>query len=100
MRSPGSLLHVLYTFNLRPVLRYIASVFGVFVVRIFSHSDCPNVFSSNVGKYEPEKLQMRKIFTQWCNNRKSKTQIGFLLLRQYMEHTVKLAVSGHTPIVG
>ena len=90
MRSPGNLLQVLHTFNLRPVLRYVVSVFGVFVVPIFSHSDCPNVFSSNVGKYEPEKLRMRKPFTQWCNNRKSKTQIVFLLLRQYMEHTVRL----------
>ena len=49
------------------------SVFGVFLVRIFSHldwirRDIPHlsVFSPNVGKYRPEKHQIRILFTQ-CN---------------------------------
>ena len=52
------------------------SIFGVFLVRIFPHSDwirwdtlskfSPNsVFSPNAGKYGPEKLQIRTLFTQW-----------------------------------
>ena len=55
--------------------RYTAwkgSVFGVFLVRIFPHSDWIrgdalylSVFSPNVGKYEPEKLQIRTLFRQW-----------------------------------
>ena len=43
-----------------------------FLVRIFPHSDwiqrdteCFSVFSSNAGKYEPEKLWIQTLFTQW-----------------------------------
>ena len=43
----------------------------VFLVRIFSYLDwirkgteCFSVFSSNTGKYGPEKLQIRTLFTQ------------------------------------
>ena len=48
------------------------SVFGVFLVRIFPHSDWIRrdteyllVFSPNVGKYWQEKLRIRTLFTQW-----------------------------------
>ena len=48
------------------------SVFGVFLVRIFPHldwirRDTPNlsVFCQNSGKYGPEKLGTRPLFTQW-----------------------------------
>ena len=47
------------------------SVFGVCLVRIFPHSDWIRrdtlyffVFSRNAGKYGPEKLQIRTVFTQ------------------------------------
>ena len=47
-------------------------VFGVFLVRIFPHSDwirrdTPylSVFSPNPEKYRPEKLWIRTLFTQW-----------------------------------
>ena len=48
------------------------SVFGVFLVHIFPHSDwirrdTPNlsVFSPNAGKNGPEKPRIRTFFTQW-----------------------------------
>ena len=48
-----------------------ASVFGVFLVRIFPHSDWIgrnteylSVFSPNAGKYRSEKLQIRILFTK------------------------------------
>ena len=48
------------------------SIFGVFLVFIFSHSDqirilhlfSLSVFSPNVEKYGPEKLRIRTLFTQ------------------------------------
>ena len=40
------------------------SVFGVFLARIFPHSD--KIFSLNAGKYGPEKLSIWTLFTQ-CN---------------------------------
>ena len=48
------------------------SVFGVFLVRIFPHSDWIQrgdteylpVFSPNAGKYRPEKLRIRTLFMQ------------------------------------
>ena len=44
------------------------SVFGVFLVRIFPHLDWDtpylSVFSQNAGKYGPEKLLIRTLFTQ------------------------------------
>ena len=47
-------------------------LFGVFLVRIFLHADCIrrdteyfSVFSPNMGKCEPEKLQKRRLFMQW-----------------------------------
>ena len=47
------------------------SVFGVFLVRIFPHSDRiqrdtpnPSVFSSNTRKYGPQKLRIQTLFTQ------------------------------------
>ena len=47
------------------------SVFGVFVVHIFPHSDWIwrgtsylSVFSTNAGQYGPGKLRIRTIFTQ------------------------------------
>ena len=51
------------------------SALGVFVVRIFPHSDWIrsdteylSVFGGNVGKYGPEKLRIRILFTQWKQN--------------------------------
>ena len=48
------------------------AVFGVFLVRIFPHSDWiwsdteyVFVFSPYVGKYKPEKLPIWPLFTQW-----------------------------------
>ena len=48
------------------------SVMGVFLVRIFPHydwirTDTPylSVFSLNAGKYEPEKLRIWILLTQW-----------------------------------
>ena len=48
------------------------SLFGVFLVRIFPHSDWILrdteyffVFSPNAGKYGPEKFRIRTLFTQW-----------------------------------
>ena len=48
------------------------SVFGIFLVRIFPHLDWIRrdavylpVFSPNAGKYGPEELQIRILFTQW-----------------------------------
>ena len=50
------------------------SVFGVFVVLIFSHSDWIwrdtkylSVLSPNAGKYGPGKPRIRILFTQWCS---------------------------------
>ena len=47
-------------------------IFGVFLVRFFPHSDwiveiSPylSVFSTNEGKYGPEKLRMRTLFSYW-----------------------------------
>ena len=63
-------------FNLNPFLTntvWKVSVFRVFLVRISPHSDwirrgtpylC-SIFSPNVGKYGPEKLRIRTIFTLW-----------------------------------
>ena len=49
------------------------SVFGVFLVHIFPHSDwIRRIFSPNAGKYGPEKLRIRTLFTQcivWTWNR-------------------------------
>ena len=46
------------------------SIFGVFMVRIFPHSDLIgkdtpylSTFSRNVAKYGPEKFPMRPLFT-------------------------------------
>ena len=51
---------------------WIVSLFGVFLVRIFPHSDWVrrvteylSVFNPNVGKYKPERLLIRTLFTQW-----------------------------------
>ena len=41
-----------------------ASTFTVFLVGILSHLDWISVFSPNVGKYGPEKLQTRTLSTQ------------------------------------
>ena len=48
------------------------SVFGVLLVRIFPilnwirrDPEYLSVFSPNVGKYRPEKLQIRTLFTYW-----------------------------------
>ena len=52
----------------RFVLIYTAwklSVFGVFLLRIFPHSEYLSVFSSNEGTYGPEKLRSRTRFIQW-----------------------------------
>ena len=58
------------------------SVFGVFLVRIFLYSDwIPrdteylSVVSSNAGKYGPEKLLKRTLFTQWNLLSIAKTQM-------------------------
>ena len=41
-------------------------VFGIFLVRIFPHSDWYLFVSSpNSGKYGPEKSRIRTLFTQW-----------------------------------
>ena len=53
------------------VTAWKVSVFGVFLVSPFTHSDWIrrdtehlSVFSPNVGKYRPEKLRIRTLFTQ------------------------------------
>ena len=61
--------------NLQILVEYTAwkvSVFGVFPVRIFPGSDWIrkdtkylSVLSPNAGKYGPEKLRIRTLFTQW-----------------------------------
>ena len=43
------------------------SVFVVFLVRIFPHSDCLSKFSPNARKYGPEKFRIPTIFTQWVD---------------------------------
>ena len=50
------------------------SVFEVFLAPIFPHSgwirrdtEYLSVFSPNAGKYEPEKLRIRILFTQWLS---------------------------------
>ena len=54
------------------------SIFGVFLVRIFPHSvwmrrvtPYLSVFSPNPGKYGPEKLRIRTLFTQCFFNKDS-----------------------------
>ena len=48
-----------------------SSVYGVFLVRIFPHSDWIrrfteiSIFSPNAGKRGPDKLRIRTFFTQW-----------------------------------
>ena len=51
------------------------SIFGVFMVRIFPHSDLIgkdtpylSTFSRNVAKYGPEKFPIRPLFTLWLSN--------------------------------
>ena len=57
------------------------SVFGVFLVRIFPHSDwmlrhTPHfpVFSPNTGKHGPETLRIRTLFTQCITDKNSITR--------------------------
>ena len=59
------------------------SIFGIFLLRIFLHSDWIqsdteylSVFSPNTGKYGPEKLRIRTLFTQYslCDIRYFKEQ--------------------------
>ena len=59
------------------------SVFGVFLDRIFPHSDWIRrdteylfIFSLNAGKYQPEKLRVRTLFTQ-CFAKAFKPQCGY-----------------------
>ena len=42
------------------------AVFGVFLVRIFSHSD--RIFSPNAGKYGPENSKTPTLLTQRCSS--------------------------------
>ena len=65
-------MHEIYSNKRTDTVRKVF-VFGVFLVRNFPHSDwlrryTPylSIFSPNAGKCEPEKLQIRTIFTQ-CN---------------------------------
>ena len=51
------------------------SVFGVFLVRIFPHSDWIRrdteylfLFSLNAGKHRPRKLRIQKLFTHWTSH--------------------------------
>ena len=58
-------------FTWHEVTAWKMSVFGVFLVRIFPYLDWiqrdtpyPSLFGPNVGKYGPEKLRIRTLFTQ------------------------------------
>ena len=66
------------------------SVFGVFLVRIFLHSDWIrrhnlSVSSPDTGKYGPEKLRIRALFTQYLI-----LVIRILLLFFFFEHVLTL----------
>ena len=79
-------------------------VFGVFLVRIFlpldliqKDTECLSIFRPNAGKYRPEKLQIRALFTQcmpliynvaWKNNLTMK-----LLKNRLKRKTVLLNIS-------
>ena len=59
-------------FNLVTITAWKLSVFRVFLVHIFSHSDWIwrdaeylFIFSPNAGKCGAEKLQIQTLFTQW-----------------------------------
>ena len=58
-----------YAFLTIIITAWEVSVFGIFLVRIFPYSDLMqtdkeylSVFSPNMGKYGPEKLQIRTLF--------------------------------------
>ena len=69
------------------LLQVALSVFGVFLVRIFQHSDTPylSVFSTNAGKYGPEKFRIRKLFTQ-CS-------VAVLVAKQVFEGVFHISVA-------
>ena len=67
------------------------SVCRVFAVRIFPHSDwirrdTPylSVFSPNAGKYKPEKLRIRTLFTQY------KISQRFIMIEFYDDKIIEL----------
>ena len=73
------------------------SVFGVSLVRIFSHLDWIqryaaylSVFSPNAGKYGPENLRVRTLFTQWFifTNKKLCTECSHLLNPQFSANLI------------
>ena len=68
-RSPELSIFFCMEFTMRKV-----SVFEVFLIRIFLHLDWIlwdteylSAFSPNAGKYEPEKLRIRTLFTPWLH---------------------------------
>ena len=78
-------------------------VFGVFLVRIFlpldltqKDTECLSIFRPNAGKYRPEKLQIRALFTQCMSliyNAAWKNNLTMKLLHRLKRKTVLLNIS-------
>ena len=78
-------------------------VFGVFLVRIFlpldliqKDTECLSIFRPNAGKYRPEKLQIRALFTQCMPlsyNAAWKNNLTMKLLHRLKRKTVLLNIS-------
>ena len=78
-------------------------VFGVFLVRIFlpldliqKDAECLSIFRPNAGKYRPEKLQIRALFTQCMPliyNAAWKNNLTMKLLHRLKRKTVLLNIS-------
>ena len=78
-------------------------VFGVFLVRIFlpldliqKDTECLSIVRPNAGKYRPEKLQIRALFTQCMPliyNAAWKNNLTMKLLHRLKRKTVLLNIS-------
>ena len=73
----------------RSVTVYKVSVFGVFLVRIFPHSDWIQRYSLNAVKYGPEKLRIRTFFTQREMKHLKTTVRNFVILHFHFLYTHK-----------
>ena len=80
---PFLLVNIWWVWFLLPNTAWKVSIFGVFLVRSSPHSDwirrgSPylSVFVPIVGKYGPEKLRIRTLFTQWRSFRNTDKFLG------------------------
>ena len=76
------------------VTAWKVSVFGVFLVSIFLHLDWIqrhteylSVFSPNAGKYGPEKLRIRILFTQCVDTKNTKKHLKSYCSIIWFEHS-------------